>query len=514
MTIRTPLSQSNKQNTLLVNQIGTDLDDLYGQVQGIQQIIDETIVNPATVVIPPSVNQLRNGSYSHSFASWQDTGATADTNLSCYAWYSHPVVDDQPMVIGAAATGTGTLDFTSANVNVAGDYIEFSTPHWLVTGLPITVSGTGQPAGLTAGVVYYTIVSTTTRIKFATTYADAIANTPIDLTTTGTGAAKTVDYNYTLKQALNTTYDANFSDWDWTTGTARLNGDTDVSTWFSPTTLDPSYSFFAGITAVKATQYIACDSDVRIACGIYNHEQDPLIVIVSGAGTATSNGTYTYDSISNGRSKYVLGSNYIEWDVTNYWVLYDNALGNISYYSVIDTSYPFSSSAVWQTSVFAAAPAPDVSSPATWDWVTGAFEVTGEVVGTVATPTSRDYVVHAVTDRGFSVQSSVLTVANAPGTADFSNDAVVLLSWPQVLNYGIQSYDIYRHTGATYVLLASIATGQLQYIDNNVSTAAVGYPAATFNQLTAFTATQQGTIQGLSYSGDPDFILGNEYLLA
>jgi hypothetical protein len=101
------------------------------------------------------------------------------------------------------------------------------------------------------------------------------------------------------------------------------------------------------------------------------------------------------------------------------------------------------------------------------------------------------------------VQSTPLTVANAPSDTDFANGARVVLTWSQVLNYGVSSYDIYRKTGATYKFLKSITTGQLTYIDNNVSTAAVGYPAATFTRLVAFTASQVDTLASLPYAGDP-----------
>lgn len=410
-----PRTRSNKQTNLLISQGGVELSDLEYEVSQIRQELNAIVLNPATVVVPPSVNQLRNGSYSHSWASWFDTGLTANTNRECFPWYSQPVVDAQPMISNNTADGNYNISWTTANVNTGTSTIDLVTAHWLITGTPIRLTTTGGlPSPLVINTTYYVIAASTTTIQVALSVANALAGTEITLTTQG--GLSNLEFNYTLKQEVSTIYSDVFSDWDWVTGTARLNGDTDVSTYFSPTTVDPSYSFYAGITCVRANEYITCSEDVRIGAGLYAKS----------------------------------------------------------------------------------------TAKAGWDWVYGAFTPTAEVFnGTTVTTTSRDYVVHAITDRGFTVQSPPITVATAPSDANFTSGGRVVISWQQVLNYGIISYDIYRNTGGTYLLLESIVTGQLTYIDNNVGTSAVGYPSADFDELVAFTATQQGTIQSLSYSGDP-----------
>ena len=412
-----PVTRTNKHTNLILSDQGAGLADLQAEVSQIRQDLQSIITNPATVVVPPSVNQLRNGSYSHSWSSWENVGITTNSNVECYVWYSQPTTTSQPMYTNNSLHGNKSLSFTNADVSTGSDTITFASAHWLRTGEAVRFATAGtMPAPLVVATTYYVIVTSTTAVKLATTVANAIAGTNIDITSTGNAVAKTMDFNYTLQESSSTTYSSYFSDWDWTTGTARLNNDTDVSTYFSTTTLDPSYSYFAGITCVKANQYIACDSEVRIAVGLYAES----------------------------------------------------------------------------------------TAKAGWDWVYGAFTPTAEVFdGTVPGTTSRDYVVHAITDRGFTIQSPPITVATAPSNANFTSGGRVVLTWPQVLNYGITSYDIYRNTGGTYLKLVSIVTGQLTYIDNNVGTSVGGYPAATFDELVAFTATQQGTIQGLSYSGDP-----------
>jgi len=412
---RVPRSQSNKENTLLINEQGTDLSYLINQVNGLQTVVNGLVV--AALIppnIPPSVNQLFNGNLSHSWASWNNTGLTNDTNKETYLWFSQPTSANQVMTPNAAYNSNVTL--TVSSVDFGADTITFTANHNLITGASIFFTSTGGvPPPLVASTLYFAIVVDADTIKVASSVANALAGTAINLSGAGSGTIS-CRYNYALKVSTNTYYSSYFADWDWATGTARLNtADTDISTYFSPTTIDPSYSFYVGMTLAFANQYITCTQDVRIGCGLYGYS----------------------------------------------------------------------------------------TGDAEWDWISGAFEATAEVVGTVSTPTSRDYVIHAITDRGFTVQSTPLTVANAPSDADFNAGARVVLEWPQVLNYGILSYDIYRKTGATYDKLISIVTGQLSYIDNNVVSATVGgYPAATFDKLVAFTASQQGTLQALSYSGD------------
>ena len=65
------------------------------------------------------------------------------------------------------------------------------------TGMAVTVSGGSLPAPLVAGTIYYAIVVDATNISLATTTANALAGTPIALTTAGTGTVVVVN-NETL----------------------------------------------------------------------------------------------------------------------------------------------------------------------------------------------------------------------------------------------------------------------------------------------------------------------------
>jgi hypothetical protein len=64
-------------------------------------------------------------------------------------------------------------------------------------------------------------------------------------------------------------------------------------------------------------------------------------VLVSGAGTDTSNGTYTLDGQENGRNKYVSGSNTITWDGASIWTLFDSFEDRITYVIQEDVQFPW-----------------------------------------------------------------------------------------------------------------------------------------------------------------------------
>ena len=96
-------------------------------------------------------------------------------------------------------SGTGSFVSTTdfSNVNAGTDIITIPTQGSLYTGTLITFATTGSaPGGLTNGNPYYVINVTATTIKLASTLANAVAGTQIDLTTQGTGTHSfTVSYS-------------------------------------------------------------------------------------------------------------------------------------------------------------------------------------------------------------------------------------------------------------------------------------------------------------------------------
>lgn len=94
-------------------------------------------------------------------------------------------------------TGTSE-DFATSAVNTSTEVITLSDATPYPTGTPIIFSSTGTvPAGLTAGVTYYSIYLTATTIKVATSEANADAGTAINLTSTGSGT-HTIKLGYVL----------------------------------------------------------------------------------------------------------------------------------------------------------------------------------------------------------------------------------------------------------------------------------------------------------------------------
>lgn len=94
------------------------------------------------------------------------------------------------------------LSFTNADVSTGGDTITISA-HGLVTGDIVTLGSTpAAPAGLTAGSQYYVIRSNDGLIQLASTLANALAGTEIDITTAGSGTY------YLMHGGFATTYGA------------------------------------------------------------------------------------------------------------------------------------------------------------------------------------------------------------------------------------------------------------------------------------------------------------------
>lgn len=97
--------------------------------------------------------------------------------------------DSRGRVTIGAGTGTLTEDVAAASVSTGSDTftVGSNTDKW-VTGMAVEVSTDGGlPGGLTASTTYYAIRASTTTIKFATSLANAVAGTAIDLTSQGTG---------------------------------------------------------------------------------------------------------------------------------------------------------------------------------------------------------------------------------------------------------------------------------------------------------------------------------------
>src|SRR5574343_313750 len=105
------------------------------QALALQNLVTQVATLPTTFPpgqTPQAVNQIRNGSFSHSVNSWADT-VTADNGRYECAWYfSHPIVDGQEMFPNNSLSGgSGQIQLTLGVVS--GDQITI-TGHGLQTG--------------------------------------------------------------------------------------------------------------------------------------------------------------------------------------------------------------------------------------------------------------------------------------------------------------------------------------------------------------------------------------------
>ena len=103
---------------------------------------------------------------------------------------------------------TLTFNGSSASiVSVANNTITYNS-HRFITGQRVTYNTTGTAiTGLTAATVYFIIKEDQNTIKLATTYANAINNTAIDLTGLGTGTTHTINVAF---DGVNTKFKATY----------------------------------------------------------------------------------------------------------------------------------------------------------------------------------------------------------------------------------------------------------------------------------------------------------------
>lgn len=75
-----------------------------------------------------------------------------------------------------------TISLTASNVTAATDLITYAS-HGYWTGMPFVMSGSSGLAGLTLGTTYYAIYVSSSTFKVATSVANALSGTAVDLTT-------------------------------------------------------------------------------------------------------------------------------------------------------------------------------------------------------------------------------------------------------------------------------------------------------------------------------------------
>lgn len=90
--------------------------------------------------------------------------------------------------VGAGTAPTTTFSFAAAAVDTSTDIITTSSNATLYTGTPVVLTTTGTlPSGLSLATTYYVIYQSATTFKLATSLANAVAGTAINITSQGSG---------------------------------------------------------------------------------------------------------------------------------------------------------------------------------------------------------------------------------------------------------------------------------------------------------------------------------------
>ncbi len=108
------------------------------------------------------------------------TARAIDFNQKAYDTEGDATTQRNKIWLGADATFTAEAD----------DDLATLTAHGMITGdgpFRVSNAGGGLPAGLAAATDYWALVASDNTFKFATSLANALAETTIDLTTDGTG---------------------------------------------------------------------------------------------------------------------------------------------------------------------------------------------------------------------------------------------------------------------------------------------------------------------------------------
>jgi plastocyanin len=110
---------------------------------------------------------------------------TASSSTSAAQNLDHiPIFD---LTASVTAANPSNKNFTSGDVTAATDIVTIAA-HGLLTGTKVTLTTDDTlPGGLAAATDYYIIAASANTIKFATSQANAVAGTAIDLTNAGTG---------------------------------------------------------------------------------------------------------------------------------------------------------------------------------------------------------------------------------------------------------------------------------------------------------------------------------------
>lgn len=129
-------------------------------------------------------------------------GSPTDDDIVLTQLVTGAVADPAPKSENDGGAGSITVSVGTAgsngDISVANNTVTETTHGW-VTGDRVYVTGADLPAGLTTGTEYYIIKVDANTYKLATTLANAVAGTAVDLTDFGSGTLKAGQTAYTIR---------------------------------------------------------------------------------------------------------------------------------------------------------------------------------------------------------------------------------------------------------------------------------------------------------------------------
>lgn len=154
------------------------------------QAVKDTTTNAASIqhggnVQPTYTKHLLSGSAVSAAATAQPTVVTLIDVVGFYYVSSVTTITAQATANTLSQSDTFTADDTT---DICTYTSTANIPSNILTGTRVRLTTTTTlPAGLATATDYYVIASSTTTFKLATTYANAVAGTAINITSTGTG---------------------------------------------------------------------------------------------------------------------------------------------------------------------------------------------------------------------------------------------------------------------------------------------------------------------------------------
>lgn len=121
-------------------------------------------------------------------STYADLFAAIGTTFGSVDGTHFTLPDMRGRVAAGVGSNTWTFTFASTDVNTGTDQITVTANSELITGRKIQLTTTGTlPTGLSLATDYYIIVVDSTHIKLASSLANAVAGTAIDITGAGSG---------------------------------------------------------------------------------------------------------------------------------------------------------------------------------------------------------------------------------------------------------------------------------------------------------------------------------------